>query len=82
MSNSIPGTIPGVVNNSRLGFGRELFGLKDKTTYEHGFYVDTSYFSMIQPSFVKGSAAGFSNPIAWCSRKRWQRVLWRDGPRG
>ncbi|HVW60622.1 MAG TPA: FtsX-like permease family protein, partial [Puia sp.] len=27
-----------------------------------GFYVDTSYFSMMQPSFVRGSAAGFSHP--------------------
>ena len=62
MSKSIAGTIPGIVNNSRLGFDRELFGLKDKTTYEHGYYVDTSYFSMIQPAFIKGSAAGFSNP--------------------
>ncbi|MDO6433205.1 ABC transporter permease [Flavitalea sp. BT771] len=62
MSNAIRGTIPGIVNTTRLGIGRELFGLKDKTTYEHGFYVDTSYFSMTQPTFVKGSAAGFNNP--------------------
>jgi predicted permease len=62
MSNAIRGTIPGMVNTSRLGIGRELFGLKDKATYEHGFYVDTSFFSMTQPTFVKGSAVGFSNP--------------------
>jgi predicted permease len=62
MSEAIRGTIPGVVNNSRVGMGRELFGLNDKTTYEFGFYVDTSYFSMMQPSFIRGSAAGFNNP--------------------
>jgi len=62
MSNTIRGVIPGVVNNTRVGFGRELFGLGDKATFEFGFHVDTSYFSMMQPSFVKGSAAGFSDP--------------------
>jgi len=62
MSEAIRGTIPGVVNNSRVGFARELFGLNDKTTYEFGFYVDTSFFSMVQPSFIRGSAAGFNNP--------------------
>lgn len=62
MSNTIRGTIPGIVNNSRMGFGRELFSLKDKALYERGFYVDTSFFSMIQPSFVRGSATAFSNP--------------------
>jgi len=62
MSNAIRGTIPGVVNTSRLGIGRELFSLKDKATYEGVFYVDTSFFSMAQPTFVKGSAVGFSNP--------------------
>ena len=62
MPNAMRGKIPGMVNNSRIGFARELFGLEDKTTYERGLYVDTSYFSMMQLSFVNGSAAGFSNP--------------------
>ncbi|MBN9383424.1 MAG: ABC transporter permease [Chitinophagaceae bacterium] len=62
MSTTIRGTIPGVVNNSRVGFARELFSLQDKSTYERGFYVDTGYFSMMQPSFIKGNAAAFSNP--------------------
>jgi len=62
MSDAIRGTIPGLVNNTRLGDGRSLFALKDKATYENGFYVDTSFFSMFQLPFVKGSAAGFNNP--------------------
>ncbi|HMI59583.1 MAG TPA: ABC transporter permease, partial [Puia sp.] len=62
MSKAIRGTIPGVVNNTRVGFARELFGLNEKATNEFGFYVDTSYFSMMQLSFVKGSAAGFTDP--------------------
>lgn len=62
MSQAIRGTIPGVANNTRVGFARELFGLNDKATNEFGFYVDTSYFSMMQLSFVKGSALGFTDP--------------------
>lgn len=62
MPKAIRGTIPGIVNNSRVGFGRELFSLKDKSIYEFGFYVDTGYFSMLQPLFVRGSAAGFTDP--------------------
>ena len=62
MPNAIRGTIPGIVNNSRLGFGRALFALNDKSTYENGFYVDTSFFSMMQLSFVKGNAAAFNQP--------------------
>jgi len=62
MPNAIRGTIPGIVNISRQGFGRELFSLKDKSLYDHGFYVDTSFFSMVQPAFIRGSAAGFNNP--------------------
>jgi len=62
MSSAIRGTIPGLVNNTRLGWGRDLFTLKDKATYEIGVYVDSSFFSMFQLSFVKGNAAGFNNP--------------------
>jgi putative ABC transport system permease protein len=62
MSSAIRGTIPGLVNNTRLGWGRDLFTLKDKATYEIGIYVDSSFFSMFQLSFVKGNAAGFNNP--------------------
>jgi len=62
MSDAIRGTIPGLVNSTRLGDGRSLFALKDKSTHENGFYVDTSFFSMFQLPFVKGSAAGFKHP--------------------
>jgi putative ABC transport system permease protein len=62
MPDAIRGTVPGIVNNSRTRFDRELFALNDKTTYEFGFYADTSIFSMLQLNFISGNAAGFSNP--------------------
>ncbi|MBS1606072.1 MAG: ABC transporter permease [Bacteroidetes bacterium] len=54
--------IPEIVNMTRLGFGHELFAVQDKANYEHGFYVDTGFFSMYQPEFIRGNAAGFNNP--------------------
>lgn len=62
MPDAIRGTVPGIVNNSRTRFDRELFGLNDKTTYEWGLYADTSIFSMLQLDFISGNAAGFSSP--------------------
>lgn len=62
MPDAMRGTVPGIVNFSRLGFGRELFKFNEISSYEMGLYVDTAYFSMMQLPFVKGSAAGFSNP--------------------
>jgi putative ABC transport system permease protein len=62
MPEAIRGTVPGVVNNSRTRFDRELFALNDKTSYERGLYADTSIFSMLQLNFISGNAAGFSNP--------------------
>jgi putative ABC transport system permease protein len=62
MPGVIKESVPGIVNLSRLGFGRELFALQDKSTYEQGLYVDTGFFSMMQPTFIKGNAAGFTNP--------------------
>lgn len=67
MSKVLHGTIPGIVNTSGLGFGRELFTLKDKSLYEFGFYIDTGYFSMVQPVFVRGSI--FSCRDLICSLK-------------
>jgi putative ABC transport system permease protein len=64
MPDAIRGTVPGLVNNSRTRFDRELFGLNDKTSYERGLYADTSIFSMLQLDFVSGNAAGFSNPYS------------------
>src|ERR1700678_3730924 len=62
MPDAIRGTVPGIVNNSRTRFDRELFALNDKTSYEWGLYADTSIFSMLQLNFISGNAAGFSNP--------------------
>lgn len=78
MSNSIRGTIPGMVNTCRTGFDRELFSLKDKSTYERGLYVDTSYFSMMQLPFVRGSAAGFSNPHSLVLSERMAKKFFGD----
>lgn len=64
MPDAIRGTVPGIVNNSRTRFDRELFALNDKTTYERGLYADTSIFSMLQLDFISGNAAGFNNPYS------------------
>ena len=62
MAKAIRGTIPGLVNNCRFGFSRELFGVKDNINYADGAYVDTSFFSMMQLPFVSGNTAGFDHP--------------------
>jgi putative ABC transport system permease protein len=62
MPDAIRGSVPGIVNNSRLRFDRELFALNDKTTYENGLYADTSIFSMLQLTFVRGNVADFNKP--------------------
>ncbi len=64
MPDAIRGTVPGIVNNSRTRFDRELFGLNDKTTYERGLYADTGIFSMLQLTFISGNAARFSSPYS------------------
>lgn len=64
MPDAIRGTVPGIVNNSRTRFDRELFSLDAKTTYEGGLYADTSIFSMLQLDFITGNAAGFSSPYS------------------
>jgi len=60
MPAAIKATVPGIANISRMGFGRELFGLDDKSFYENGGYVDPAYFSMLQLHFIRGNAAGFN----------------------
>ena len=54
--------IPEIVNMTQYSWGRQLFALKDKATYENGFYVDTGFFSMFPPEFIRGNAAGFTQP--------------------
>ncbi|HEV9036136.1 MAG TPA: ABC transporter permease [Puia sp.] len=61
MADAVRAVIPDVVNISRFGFGQELFAINDKAAYENGLYVDTGFFSMMQPEFIKGNAAGFTN---------------------
>lgn len=62
MAPEIKSTIPGIVNTTRVGFGRELFSVNDIDNYDHGIYVDTGFFSMLQPQFIKGNVAGFHHP--------------------
>jgi predicted permease len=62
MGDAVRTAIPEIVNMTRLGFGYDLFACQDKATYEQGFYVDTGFFSMYQPQFIRGNATGFNNP--------------------
>lgn len=62
MPQAIRTSIPEVVNLSRLAWSHELFAYQGKVSYENGVYVDTGFFSMMQPVFLKGNASGFTNP--------------------
>lgn len=62
MVKAIRGTVPGLIDNCRLGNARELFGLKDNSAYAEGIYVDSSFFAMLQPPFEQGSPKGFAHP--------------------
>jgi hypothetical protein len=66
LADAIRAAIPEVVNITRMGGHRELFApggdSTGKSIYENGLSVDTGFFSMLQPVFIKGSTAGFTNP--------------------
>ena len=49
--------IPGIKNTARSTENTLLFSLGDKSIYEHGNYVDSNLFPMLQLSFIKGKAA-------------------------
>ena len=50
--------IPGLKNTARTTWGnRVLFSLNDKSIYEQGLYVDSSFLSMFQLQFIAGNAA-------------------------
>lgn len=50
--------IPGIKNTSRTTWGnRVLFSLNDKSIYEQGMYVDSSFLSMFKLQFIEGNAA-------------------------
>ncbi len=54
----IKAEIPGIKNTARTTWGNSvLFSLNDKTIYEQGLYVDSSFLKMFQLEFVKGNAA-------------------------
>ncbi|HMI60026.1 MAG TPA: ABC transporter permease [Puia sp.] len=55
MSDAIKGLIPGVINSARLRTETNLFTLGDKVINADGALVDSSFFSMMQLPFVKGS---------------------------
>ena len=56
--------IPEVINITHLGFDRQLFASTanpNKNTYETGLDVDTGFFTIFQPIFLKGFLAGFKD---------------------
>lgn len=54
---AIKSEIPGIKNTARTTWGNQLlFALDDKTIYEQGMYVDSSFLTMFQLRFVKGKA--------------------------
>lgn len=55
---AIKSEIPGIKNATRMtgGVAQALFTLGDKAIYEKGNHVDSSFFSMFQLNFIKGTA--------------------------
>jgi putative ABC transport system permease protein len=54
----IKAEIPGIKNTARTTWGNQvLFSLDDKTIYEQGLYVDSSFLTMFQLQFLKGKAS-------------------------
>lgn len=54
---AIKSEIPGIKNTARTTWGNQLlFALDDKTIYEQGMYVDSSFLTMFQLQFEKGRA--------------------------
>lgn len=57
LAQGVKSEIPGIKNTARATWGnRILFSLDDKTIYEQGMYVDSSFLTMFQLKFVKGKA--------------------------
>jgi putative ABC transport system permease protein len=51
--------IPGIKSTARTTWGnRLLFSLGDKAIYEQGMYVDSSFLTMFQLKFSRGTSAG------------------------
>lgn len=58
LAKAMKSEIPGIKNTARCTWGNNnLFSLGDKTIYEQGNYVDSSFPSMFQLKFIKGDAA-------------------------
>src|ERR1700676_4886719 len=62
LSDAIRKSIPEIVNITLMGGHRDVFAPGGDSTgqsiYENGLSVDTGFFSMFQPVFIKGSTAG------------------------
>jgi putative ABC transport system permease protein len=57
MAAGIKAEIPGIKNTARTTWGdRVLFSLDDKTIYEQGLYVDSSFLTMFSLKFLRGKA--------------------------
>lgn len=58
MAQGIKSEIPGIKNTARTTWGNlALFSLDDKDINEMGMYVDSSFLSMFQLTFIKGNAS-------------------------
>jgi putative ABC transport system permease protein len=56
MAQGIKSEIPGIKNSARASWtSQSMFSLDDKNINEMGFYVDSSFLSMFQLTFIKGN---------------------------
>ncbi len=56
MAAAIVKDIPGVTASCRVDFDNELLAVGDKSLYEAGGWVDSSFFGMFQRRFLEGNA--------------------------
>ena len=63
LAQGIKAEIPGIKNTARTTWGDNgLFALNDKSIYESGLFVDSSFFSIFHLQFIKGNPANiFTN---------------------
>lgn len=64
LAKNIKAEIPDIKNTSRSSWSNQtLFSLGDKTIFETGLYVDSSFLSMFQLNFLKGTPVNAFNEL-------------------
>jgi putative ABC transport system permease protein len=80
MAAAIVREVPGIAAACRVDFNHELFGVGDKSLYEDGGWVDSSFFGIFQRRFVEGNAqTAFLHPSDIVITETVARQFFGDG---